>query len=126
MPAVSESVTPRLAPVAGSAPNPPTLSEEDKSDDRSPWWGWKTLGLCFVIWASNVLIYALTLNEELGSVLLQVTGLYMLHYLFIPFYSIFCLFRGDIYRAKESVIAGFVFFVLCIVFWVIIENAVAP
>ena len=125
-PVISEPIAPAPTSVTSATRNPPTLEREGRFDDRPPWWGWKTLGLCFVIWASDVLLYVLTENERLGSVLLQLTGLYLLHFLFIPFYSTFSLFRGDTYRAKESVIAGVVFFVLCIVFWMIIEKAVSP
>jgi len=119
------SVEAKPSSVVVAAPNSTESYGGDRLDDRPPWWGWKTLGLCFVIWASDVLLYALTGFERLGTALLQLTSLYLIHFLFIPLYSTYSLFRGDTYRAKESVIAGVVFFVLCIVFWVIIENAVS-
>lgn len=90
-------------------------------EENTPWWGWKTFGFIYVIWATGALALTVTKAPIFQNFLSKTTLLLILHFLFVPLYAMVSLFRGKIYRAKESIVAAVVYLGLCFLFAILMH-----
>jgi hypothetical protein len=89
-------------------PRPPQVMEtKGETAKESPWWGRKSLALLFLLWTTPVFLQKVfpvfRFPDKFPVFFLMLFGY---HVLFVPFYCIFCLFKGRHGRAKEAGMAG--------------------